>query len=74
MRIETERLILREFASDDWPAVLAYQRDSRYLRLYPWTEPRNPRFEISCGSSLTSRRSSRGASFSLLSRFLMAGS
>ena len=37
MRIITERLVLREFVIDDWPAVLAYQRDPRYLRFYPWT-------------------------------------
>ncbi|MEE9261825.1 MAG: hypothetical protein V3U95_04515 [Dehalococcoidia bacterium] len=34
MRITTDRL-LREFAPDDWVDVLAYQRDPRYLRLYP---------------------------------------
>lgn len=37
MIITTERLILREFVEDDWPAVLAYQADPRYLRYYPWT-------------------------------------
>ena len=39
MRIETERLILREFAIEDWTAVLSYQRDPRYNRFYPdrWT-------------------------------------
>lgn len=35
MRIETERLILREFQEDDWPAVLAYWNDPRYQRFYP---------------------------------------
>jgi [ribosomal protein S5]-alanine N-acetyltransferase len=38
MIIRTERLLLREFTEDDWPAVLAYQRDPRYLRFYAWTE------------------------------------
>ncbi len=38
MRITTARLILREFAIDDWPDVLAYQLDPRYLRFYPWTD------------------------------------
>ena len=38
MHIVTERLVLREFVTDDWPAVLAYQRDPRYLRFYPWTD------------------------------------
>jgi RimJ/RimL family protein N-acetyltransferase len=33
----TARLLLREFTADDWPAVLAYQSDPRYLRYYPWT-------------------------------------
>ncbi len=37
MELITARLILREFAADDWPAVLAYQRDPRYLRYYAWT-------------------------------------
>ena len=38
MNITTGRLSLREFAQDDWRAVLDYQRDPRYLRYYPWTE------------------------------------
>ena len=38
MQINTERLTLREFVADDWPAVLVYQRDPRYLRYYPWTD------------------------------------
>ena len=35
MEITTERLKLREFVFDDWPAVLAYQKDPRYLEYYP---------------------------------------
>ena len=35
MEITTERLLLREFVFDDWPAVLAYQKDPRYLEYYP---------------------------------------
>lgn len=38
MRVETERLALREFAEDDWRAVLAYQREPAYLRFYPWED------------------------------------
>jgi RimJ/RimL family protein N-acetyltransferase len=38
MQLTTKRLLLREFAEDDWPAVLAYQSDPRYLRFYHWTE------------------------------------
>ncbi len=37
MKLTTERLILREFREDDWPAVLAYQSDPEYLRFYPWS-------------------------------------
>jgi [ribosomal protein S5]-alanine N-acetyltransferase len=33
----TERLLLRDFRADDWPALLAYQSDPRYLRYYAWT-------------------------------------
>ncbi len=35
MRIQTERLVLRDFVIDDWLTVLAYQRDARYNRYYP---------------------------------------
>lgn len=38
MQITTERLLLREFVAEDWPAVLAYQRKPEYLRYYPWVE------------------------------------
>lgn len=38
MDITTARLVLREIEPGDWPAVLAYQRDERYLRYYAWTE------------------------------------
>ena len=36
MQLVTERLLLREFRDSDWPAVLAYQSDPRYLRYYAW--------------------------------------
>ena len=36
MRIRTDRLILREFVPDDWSAVLAYQREPRFLHYYSW--------------------------------------
>ena len=38
MELHTDRLILREFVPADWTAVLAYQRDPRYLRYYEWTD------------------------------------
>jgi len=37
MILTTERLVLREYTEEDWPAVLAYQQDPRYLRYYDWT-------------------------------------
>ena len=38
MQLQTSRLLLREYVSDDWRAVLAYQRDPRYLRFYAWND------------------------------------
>lgn len=38
MRLETERLILREFVKEDWQRVLEYQSDPLYLRYNEWTE------------------------------------
>ena len=38
MRIETDRLTLREFSEEDWVPVLAYQQNPLYLRYYPWTD------------------------------------
>lgn len=43
MKIETERLILRDFVKEDWRRVLEYQSDPLYLRYYEWTkEDRTP--------------------------------
>lgn len=36
--LHTSRLTLRDFREDDWEAVLAYQRDPRYLRYYEWVD------------------------------------
>ena len=38
MRITTQRLLIREFVTDDWPAVLAYQRDPQFLLFYSWND------------------------------------
>jgi [ribosomal protein S5]-alanine N-acetyltransferase len=38
MQLITERLILREFVIADWSAILAYQRDPRYLQFYDWID------------------------------------
>jgi RimJ/RimL family protein N-acetyltransferase len=38
MRLETERLVLRDFVKDDWQRVLEYQSNPLYLRYYEWTE------------------------------------
>lgn len=37
MLLATDRLLLREFLTQDWHAVLAYQADPRYLWYSPWT-------------------------------------
>lgn len=36
MELWTPRLHLRDFVEGDWPAVLSYQSDLRYLRYYEW--------------------------------------
>jgi RimJ/RimL family protein N-acetyltransferase len=38
VKLETERLILRDFVKDDWQSVLEYQTDPLYLRYNYWTE------------------------------------
>jgi RimJ/RimL family protein N-acetyltransferase len=38
MKLETERLILRDFVEEDWQRVLEYQSDPLYLRYNHWTE------------------------------------
>ena len=38
MKLETERLILRDFVRDDWQRVLEYQSDPLYLRYNHWDE------------------------------------
>ena len=38
VRLETERLVLRDFVKEDWDRVLEYQSDPMYLRYYDWTE------------------------------------
>jgi len=37
MKLETERLILRDFIREDWHRVLEYTSDPLYLRYYEWT-------------------------------------
>ena len=37
MELITERLILRDFVPDDWPAVMAHQNEPLYLRYNAWT-------------------------------------
>jgi ribosomal-protein-alanine N-acetyltransferase len=38
MHLTTQRLVLRELDERDYPTMLAYQSDPRYLEYYPWTE------------------------------------
>ena len=37
MKLETERLILRDFVREDWQSVWEYQTDPLYLRFNHWT-------------------------------------
>jgi len=38
MKLETERLILRDFVEEDWLAVFDYQTNPLYLRFNKWTD------------------------------------
>ena len=38
MKIETGRLILRDFVTEDWQRIFDYGSDPLYLRYYEWTE------------------------------------
>lgn len=38
MKLETERLILRDFVAADWQRVLEYESDPLYLRYNQWAE------------------------------------
>jgi len=38
MKLETERLILRDFVKEDWRRAFEYESDPLYLRYYEWTE------------------------------------
>jgi RimJ/RimL family protein N-acetyltransferase len=38
MKLETERLILRDFVEEDWLAVFNYQTNPLYLRFNKWTD------------------------------------
>jgi len=38
MKLETERLILRDFVKEDWQRVMEYQSEPLYLRYNQWTE------------------------------------
>ena len=40
MKIETNRLVLREFKADDWSDFFSYQQSPEYLELYPWDRRR----------------------------------
>lgn len=40
MRLTTQRLLLRDYTSNDWQAVLAYQTQPAYLKYYPWHQRR----------------------------------
>lgn len=45
MQLVTERLLLREYTTDDLEAVYRYQNHPAYLRYYPWSH--RPQREVS---------------------------
>jgi RimJ/RimL family protein N-acetyltransferase len=65
MRIITERLILREFTEQDWPAVLAYQTDPLYLRYYEWTGRTPEEVQAFIGMFLAQQRAQPRIKFQL---------
>jgi hypothetical protein len=50
MKLETERLILRDFVKDDWQRALEYESDPLYLRYYEWSEHQSPSRSLLVGS------------------------
>ena len=56
MQLTTQRLILREFVPEDWPAVLAYQQDPSYLRYYPWADRTEADARAFVGRFMTQQR------------------
>jgi ribosomal-protein-alanine N-acetyltransferase len=38
MKMETERLYMRDFVENDWRAVFSYQTNPHFSRFYNWTE------------------------------------
>jgi RimJ/RimL family protein N-acetyltransferase len=46
MEIFTKRLLLREFAEEDLPGLVAYQADPRYAEFWPDTAPGNHTREL----------------------------
>ena len=38
MKLNTQRLLIRDFKEEDWPAVFAYQKHPMYLRYYAWLD------------------------------------
>ena len=65
MKIETERLILREFAEDDWHAMLAYTSDPLYLRYNDLTEGTRERVQEFIGWFLEQQRQEPRIKFQL---------
>ncbi|MDP6778016.1 MAG: GNAT family N-acetyltransferase [Candidatus Latescibacteria bacterium] len=53
MEIETERLHLREFTTDDIDPITAYRSDPRYLEHYPWSTWSQPRSEAFVDGCMT---------------------
>jgi ribosomal-protein-alanine N-acetyltransferase len=65
MKIETERLILREFVKEDWERMLEYQSDPLYLRYNPWTEGTKERAQEFVGWFLDNQKEEPRVRFQL---------
>ena len=65
MILETEHLLLREFAESDWQRVLEYQSDSLYLRYYAWADRTEAEVRDFVGMFISWRREEPRTKFQL---------
>ncbi|MGB8648730.1 MAG: GNAT family protein [Anaerolineae bacterium] len=73
MILTTERLVLRDFVEEDWPAVLAYQSKPEYLRYYAWTERTPKEVRAFVGMFLAHQRSDPRSKFQLAATLKTTG-
>jgi len=73
MILTTERLVLRDFTGDDWPAVLAYQKNPLYLRYYAWMDRTPAEVREFVGMFLANQQSVPRVKFQLASTLKTTG-